>query len=294
MFDQIIIGCGEVGRRVADHYLRAGASVAGLVRSAPGRAALRERGIAALEGDLDRPLAGGLRIDGRRLFHFAPPPREGVLDTRVAHLIDALQAQAGPRRLVHISTTGVYGDCGGAWVDEQRQPRPLAPRARRRWDAEQRLRRWREAGGGELVILRVAGIYGPGKLPLERLRKGLPVVRGQEAPYTNRIHIEDLARVCVAAMERGRDGEVYNVSDGHPGTMSDYFDRVADHFALPRPPRIGMAEGADALSPGMMSYMAESRRLDNRKMLRELGVELAFPDLEAGLAGLDPEREALR
>lgn len=139
------------------------------------------------------------------------------------------------------------------------------------------------------MILRVAGIYGPGKLPLERLRKRLPMVREEEAPYTNRIHIDDLVQVSLAAMTQGGNGEVYNVSDGHPGNMADYFNRIADRTGLPRPPSISLAEVEGRLSAGMLSYMRESRRLDNRKMLRELGVVLHHKDLESGLAFLDSE-----
>jgi len=188
--------------------------------------------------------------------------------------------------VVYISTTGVYGDCGGAWVDESRPVNPLAPRAKRRWDAECAWQAWRKASGRELVILRVPGIYGPDRLPLERLRAGLPLVRESEAPYTNRIHADDLAEVCVAAMRRGHDGEVYNACDGHPGTMTDYFNRIADLAGLPRPPQIPLAEATERLSEGMLSYLRESRRLDNRKMREELGVTLRYPSLEQGLASL--------
>jgi len=283
MFDKIIIGCGDLGRRVAAACQGQGESVAGLVRTEASRSVLRQQGIHPLAGDLDEPLAGGVRIDADQLFYFAPPPREGEQDLRVRHLVQGLLEQGRPGRLVYLSTTGVYGDCAGAWIDERRAPQPVAARAKRRWDAEQTFRQWRERSGGELVILRVAGIYGPGKLPLERLRKGLPMIRESEAPYTNRIHVDDLVQVCVAAITRGRDGEVYNVSDGRPGNMTDYFNRVADRFGLPRPRQIAMSEGAGQLSAGMMSYMAESRRLDNRKMCEELGVELKYPDLDSGL-----------
>jgi nucleoside-diphosphate-sugar epimerase len=130
----------------------------------------------------------------------------------------------------------------------------------------------------------VAGIYGPGKLPLARLRRGEPTVRESEAPYTNRIHIDDLVRVCLAALARGGDGEVYNVSDGVPGNMTDYFNQVADWAGLPRPPQIPLAEATDRLSAGMLSYLQESRRLDSGKLRRELGVALRYPDLASGLA----------
>lgn len=136
------------------------------------------------------------------------------------------------------------------------------------------------------MILRVAGIYGPGRLPIERIGRGLPLVREAEAPFSNRIHIDDLVQACIAAMERGNDGEVYNVCDGSPTTMTDYFFQVADAVGLPRPPVIPIAEMDDQLSAGMRSYMSESRRLDNRKLREELGVKLAYPTLEAGLAAV--------
>jgi nucleoside-diphosphate-sugar epimerase len=187
------------------------------------------------------------------------------------------------RRIVYLGTTGVYGDCGGDWVDEDRPVRPSVDRARRRWDAETRLRDWSAHTGGELVTLRVAGIYGPGRLPLERLRSGQPMVAQDDAPWTNRIHADDLAAVCVAAMERGRSGAVYNVSDGNPGNMTDYFNSVADAAGLPRPPVIRMADAGGRLSEGLISYLRESRRLSNRRMLDELGVVLRYPTLEEGL-----------
>jgi nucleoside-diphosphate-sugar epimerase len=191
-------------------------------------------------------------------------------------------------RIVYISTTGVYGDCQGDWVDESRPPNPQVDRARRRYDAERQLQAWRAAGGGEVVVLRVAGIYGPDKLPLQRLRRQVPMVGEDEAPWTNRIHIDDLVTVCLAAMARGANGAVYNVSDGNPGNMRDYFDRVADLHGLPRPPLVRLAEADGQLSQGLLSYLGESRRLDNRRMREELGVRLRYPTLDEGLASCAP------
>ena len=185
--------------------------------------------------------------------------------------------------MIYLSTTGVYGDCKGEWVSEERPVKPEAARAKRRWDAESSFQDWRTNTGRELVILRVAGIYGPGKLPLERLRKGLPLVRKEESPWTNRIHIDDLVQACVAAGERGRDGEVYNVSDGSPGSMIDYFKLIAELAGLPAPPAISLAQADNELSKGMLSYMRESRRVDNSKMRRELGLSLIYPSMESGL-----------
>jgi nucleoside-diphosphate-sugar epimerase len=278
----LIIGCGDLGRRVGAYYAVRGGTVTGAARGPASLALLPALGLLPLALDLDRPLPP-LPAAGAEVFYFAPPPDRGVEDPRMARVLAAFARDGQPRRLVYISTTGVYGDCAGAWVDETRPPRPGADRARRRLDAEQRLQAWGRAGGGEWVILRVAGIYGPGRLPLERIRQGLPLVRAGEAPFTNRIHLDDLVQVCIAAMERPVAGEVFNVSDGEPGTMAAYFDAVADRAGLPRPPKIPMAEAAARLSPGMLSYMRESRRLDNRRLRERLGVTLRYPDLQAGL-----------
>jgi nucleoside-diphosphate-sugar epimerase len=186
--------------------------------------------------------------------------------------------------VVYVGTTGVYGDCHGEWVDETRRPAPTADRALRRWDAEQRLRAWSAATGGELVILRVAGIYACDRLPIARIESGQPVVSAAEAPWSNRIHAADLVDICVAAMERAPTGAVYNVCDGEPSTMTDYFLRVAAAAGLPAPPQIPLAEAPDKVSAGMLSYLRESRRLSNHKLVRELGVPLRYPNLEAGLA----------
>jgi nucleoside-diphosphate-sugar epimerase len=274
---------------VARYYVERGQSVVGIVRSDDSAAAVEATGARAVQLDLTRdPLDALARLGlrGERVFHFAPPPGDGEEDPLTARLVEVFDREGGPKRLVYIGTTGVYGDCGGAWVNEDRPPRPVASRARRRWDAEQRLRAWSDANGADLVILRVAGIYACDRLPLERIRSGQPVVSADEAPWTNRIHAQDLLAVCIAAMERAPAGGLYNVSDGHPSTMTDYFHRVADAAGLPRPEEIPLAEAPGKVSPGMLSYLAESRRLDNRRMLTELGVTLRYPELAAGLADL--------
>jgi nucleoside-diphosphate-sugar epimerase len=284
MADVLIIGCGDIGRRIAAHGRTAGASIAGLVRSAHARERLAAAGIAPVVGDLDLPATlAELPSAGALLYYLAPPPASGTSDPRVEALLDALAGRE-PRRMVYVSTTGVYGDCGGAWITEEQPLRPGSDRARRRVAAEQALRGWGEAAGVAVVVLRVPAIYGPGRLPIERLRRGDPVLREEESPYTNRIHSEDLARVCMAAAERGRAGGIYNVSDGHPTSMTEYFLRVADLLGLPRPPIIAMEEARERLSAEMLSYLRESRRIDNTRMREELGVELLYPDLEAGLA----------
>jgi len=285
MTNNIIIGCGEVGSRLAQQLCERGESVQGVVRSAASVARLAAAEIPSIQHDLltDDAPAPALITTGTQLFHFAPPLESGVIDLHTQNLLQLFTRTGQPQRIVYISTTGVYGDCQGAWIDETHPVQPQADRSRRRWDAEQRLQQWRETTGGEVVILRVAGIYDPQRLPLARLQQSIPLVRAEEAPYTNRIHVDDLVTVCLAAMERGVNGAVYNVCDGHPSTMTDYFLAVADAAGLPHPPLLPLAEAMEQLSAGMRSYMAESRRLSNRKLREELGVEFRYPDLAAGL-----------
>ena len=188
-----------------------------------------------------------------------------------------------PEKLVYLSTTGVYGDCGGALVDETRPLHPATDRARRRLAAEEVLGTWSRETGAALVTLRVAGIYGPGRLPLAALRAGQPVLDRAEAPCSNRVHVDDLAAICLAAAERAPAGAVYNVCDGEHSTMTDFYIAVAEAFDLPRPPQISRAQARQVLSPALLSYLAESRRIDNRRLLAELGITLRYPTLQRGL-----------
>lgn len=279
-----ILGCGYIGRRVARRYLESGRQPTGIVRRKETRDALIASGIPAIACDLGKDSLAGLELGGEQVFHFAPPPAHGVEDLNTRRLISELARAGNPRRLVYISTTGVYGDCGGAWVDETRPAAPAADRARRRRDAEEALQIWARDQGHELVILRVAGIYGPDRLPLERIRRRVPLVRPDQSPYSNRVHTDDVVAACVAAMERGAAGEIYNVADGHPSTMTDYFLRLAGAADLPPPPVLPLEEAMASLSPGMLSYLRESRRLSNRRMREGLGIALRYPHLDEGLA----------
>ncbi len=284
MKNVLIIGCGDIGHRVAAIEQGEGNRVAALARSDKSARSLKDQNIEPIRGDLDNPRSlQGLQTKGTLLYYFAPPPPGGTTDPRMEAFVSALQPPGLPERVALISTTGVYGDCGGAWITENRRPNPQSDRARRRLDAENTLLRWSEATGVPVVVLRVAGIYGPGRLPEKRLRSGEPVLREDDSPWSNRIHADDLARTCFAAARTGRLGATYNVSDGHPSTMTDYFFRVADLLGIPRPPTITMEEARRLLSPGMLSYLAESKRIDNRRMREELGIEPLYPTLESGL-----------
>ncbi|MES9972362.1 MAG: SDR family oxidoreductase [Candidatus Thiodiazotropha sp.] len=278
-----IVGCGDIGTRLALAYRDEGVAVAGWVRTPQSAEKLRDSGIEAVQIDLDQPLLPSSEFEPGWLYYFAPPPAQGVDESRVARFIEGLKAWPLPQKVVYLSTSGVYGDCQGEWVDETRPPSPLADRAKRRLDGELRWRAWSEQTGCPLVILRVAGIYGPGKLPVERLRSGQPMVAEADAPITNHIHSYDLVKTARIAMQRGVSGEVYNVCDGAPEPMTRYFNQVADFLGLPRPPVISLEEAQQQLSPGMLSYLRESRRLSNHKLLHGLGVELDYPDLRRGL-----------
>ncbi len=282
-----IVGCGDIGRRVASLCLARGDSVSGLLRNADRARTLQAMGVQTLLADLDQPgSAAALAVADALVFYFAPPPAHGDSDPRLTHFLQAIR-RGLPRRVVSISTSAVYGDCGGDWVTEQRAPAPASARGRRRLAAERSLLQWSADTGVPVVILRVPGIYAPDRLPEERLRKGLPLLLEAESPWSNRIHADDLAAVCLAAAAHGRPGAIYNVSDDQPSTMTDYFNRVADYLGLPRPPQLSRAEAQQTLSAGMLSYLEESKRLDNRLMHEELGVELRYPGLSEGLSRSD-------
>ncbi len=278
----LIVGYGDIGQRVAQLGLAAGWRIRVLVRtkrSLPG--------IEAVVGDLDqlaslRDLVAHTVCDV--LLHFAPPPSSGESDTRTAHLLSALKS-APPRRIVYISTSGVYGDCGGAWVDETRPLHPGNARSRRRVDAEQQLHDFARRHAIALVVLRVPGIYGVGRYPLERLQRGDPVVCPQDAPWSNRIHQDDLAAMAVRAAQDDAPPGIYHASDDEPSSMTDYIYRVADAAGIARPPCVRLEDARRTFSPGLLEYLNESRRLDNRRIKEALGIKLRYPRLADGLQG---------
>jgi nucleoside-diphosphate-sugar epimerase len=280
----LIIGCGDVGMRVAG-LLRDRYRIYALNRDTARLSVLRAARLIPLAGDLDRPdtlsSLAGLAHD---VIHLAPPPPQGRTDTRTGHLISALsRGHRLPRHFVYISTSGVYGDRAGALTAEWTPINPLTDRARRRADAEQRLREWGARSGVRVSILRVPGIYAADRLPVERLSRGTPALLDAEDSYVNHVHADDLARIVVAALHRGQANRCYNAVDDFPQKMGEYFDLVADHFALSRPPRLPRAEVRRMVSPALYSFMNESRRLANDRLKRELRVRLRYPTVLEGL-----------
>ena len=282
----LIVGCGDVGLRAA-RLLLPRVRVLALVRSPAGAAELRAAGIQPLRGDLDDP-PSLRRLAGLapQVLHLAPPPSDGAGDARTRELLRALARRTPPTALVYGSTTGVYGDCGGARVSETRPVRPQTARARRRVAAEGWVRAFGRLTGTPTSILRIPGIYAPdrvGGTPRARLLAGTPVLVREDDAYSNHIHADDLARACVLALWRGRPQRVVNVCDDSALKMGDYFDLAAELYGLPRPPRITRAQAQAQLSPLLLSFMSESRRLDNTRAKRELRWRLRYPTPVTGL-----------
>lgn len=280
----LIVGCGDIGRRVARLALESGWQVSGLVRSESSAEKLSELGAHPLQANLldpeslqEVPSAGSL------VLYAAPPPGGGFEDPKVRNFCQSLGSDKKPSRIVYLSTSGVYGDCGEQLVSEETPANPQTARARRRFDAETSIRAFSRQHQIPGVILRVTGIYGPFRFALHRILEGHPLLLESQASYTNRIHADDLAQVCLAALQKGEDGEIFNVCDGQTSTMTHYFNAVADAFELPRPPQIDRDEAVKVMNPLMLSYFQESRRMDNRKMLEQLGITLRYPTLEEGL-----------
>ena len=276
-----ITGCGHIGKLLAQQLLKKKISVTGYVSSESSLTECKNRNIACEIIDLDNPLPD-IDLTGHRIIYLAPPPRSGKADTRIRNYLHAIEKHQ-PEKFVLISTTGVYGDCKGAWVDESRPLNPIADRAFRRADAERQVQQFCQRLDIPLVILRVPGIYGPGKIPLARIRSGLPIVNQKDSPFTNRIHADDLVNVCQQALLDSMITGIYNVTDGHPGTMYEYFTGVAAAMNLPAPPAISLEEAQQQLSEGMLSYMTESRRINNKKLLKDFELVLQYPHLQAGL-----------
>ena len=271
----LIAGFGDIARRAAPRLERR-FQIAPLSR--------------ASGFDLDRPASLSL-APAQALLHCAPPPDQGAADTRTANLLAALEkGRILPARIVYVSTSGVYGDCAGARVDESRPPAPQTERARRRLHAELQLAEWAGDKGIALVVLRAPGIYAAERLPLQRLLARTPVLRSEDDVYTSHIHADDLAASVCRALEDDAPAGVYNAADDTEMKMGDWFDLVADTHAVPRPPRIPSELARDSIPAALFSFMRESRRLDNTRLKAVLGVRLRYPTVHEGLRNERPAR----
>ncbi|WP_076592170.1 SDR family oxidoreductase [Herminiimonas arsenitoxidans] len=280
----LILGCGDVGMRLLP-LLRDRFRIFAVTTQLSRQEELRAAGAVPVIANLDEPatLARLARLSSH-IVHLAPPQSAGATDKRTRNLTAILPDHA---TLVYVSTSGVYGDCGGEWVDETRTVQPHNPRATRRVDAEKVLRAWARRSQSRLSILRVPGIYADDRLPVDRLKKGSPALLPEDDVYTNHIHAEDLAQIIALALFRAQPCRIYHAVDDSDMKMGAYFDAVADALSLPRPPRLSREKLQHEVSPMMLSFMSESRRLANQRIKAELGVRLRYATVEQALSHLN-------
>jgi nucleoside-diphosphate-sugar epimerase len=279
-----IAGCGYIGSRVARLWHGQGAEITCLVRSPDKCVALAGEGYAACAVSLDdQPAIDLPEMSGGVLYYLVPPPGGGITDTRARNYIATLKNGAAPAKVIYMSATSVYCETGGGVVTEDSPTETNSAMGKRRLDAESAFLEYGRASGVPVVILRVSGIYGPGRLPLMQISQGQPLLCEAESGPSNRIHADDLAAVCLAAAVNGEGGDIFNVSDGHPSSMTSYFDACADLLGYPRQPQVSMAEARQVMSPLMLSYVTDSRIIDNSRMLKRLNIQLAYPNMLDGL-----------
>lgn len=283
----LIAGFGDIARRAVPE-LRKRWRLLALVRSSQQMQTARDLGVIPILADLDQRASlhklSGL-VDA--LLYTAPPPPTGTQDSRLLKLVSALaKTNSIPQRLVYISTSGVYGNRDGAWLDECATPRPQTARAQRRLAAEQLLRSLARRWPISVTILRAPGIYAENRLPLERLQNGTPLPIASQDVFVNHIHADDLAAICIRALQRHGGVRIYNACDDLPLLSGDWFGALAQKFSLPQPPRLERSALLQALSPVQASFLLESRRLHNTRIKRELGIKLQHPDVGVFLGRL--------
>jgi nucleoside-diphosphate-sugar epimerase len=256
-----------------------------MVRSPEHAATLQSAGFTTVVTALDDPDAlPFLDLQGKTVFYLVPPPGGGVVDSRARNFIAHISPKEKPAKIIYMSATSVYSESSGGVITEESATNPDAAMGKRRLDAEAAFREYGVANAVPVIILRVSGIYGPGRLPLMQISQGQPLLYEDESGPSNRIHADDLAAVCVAAAEHGSDGEIFNVSDGRPSSMTSYFNACADALGYPRQPLVTREEARQVMSPLMFSYVSQSRIIDNSRMLKRLGIRLSYDNLAEGLA----------
>jgi nucleoside-diphosphate-sugar epimerase len=276
------VGCGDIGTRLVrqQRHLR----ILALTSQSEKIPGLRKLGLTPLKGNLDDALTlrrlAGLAT---RVVHLAPTSSNGERDLRTTALWRALSLRAKPVQLVYASTSGVYGNCQGAYVNETRVVKPQTSRAKRRDD---QWRWWGRATGASTSILRIPGIYAldrPGGSPLERLARATPVLVAEDDVFTNHIHADDLARAIQLALWRGKSQRIYNVSDDSELLMGDYFDLAAEIWGMEKPARMSLEQAQHSLPSLLLSFMSESRRMINTRLKHELRLQLRYPTVKEGL-----------
>lgn len=279
-----IAGCGYIGKRVAGIWKKRGASPVCLVRAPENCEQLKAEGLSAIVCTLDSvPALPMEQISGSICYYFIPPPGGGTSDTRARNFCMALAGAPPPKKIIYIGATSVYSETAGGVVHEESPAEPLSAMGKRRIDAETAFLEYGAAHEVPVIILRVSGIYGPGRLPLMQIRQGQPLLNESESGPSNRIHADDLSDICIAAAVKGEGGDVFNISDGHPSSMTGYFNLVADALGEPRPPQVSLDQAWQVMSPLMFSYVSESKIIDNSRMVEKLGITLRYPDMKEGI-----------
>ncbi|MCW9047018.1 MAG: NAD-dependent epimerase/dehydratase family protein [Gammaproteobacteria bacterium] len=287
-----IIGCGYIGKKIAGFLKTQGISCHCYVKSESSKETCLAMGYPVTQFNLDKidlALNNNLlnKFNKSTIAYLAPPQRSGLTDERMENFVTSLKAaHAVPDKVILISTTGVYGNCNGEWIDESCVAQPQAERAFRRLSAETQLIKYCDKNNVQFIVFRVPGIYASDKLPVKRITSGEPIVNAADSGYTNRIHAEDLSAICSEALLENVKPGIYNCCDGQPSTMNDYFIKVAEALNLPRPEEISLLQARQQLSEGMLSYLAESKRISNKKLLKHFKTKLKYPNLTSGLKSL--------
>lgn len=279
-----IAGCGYIGERIAQLFKVSGSEVTCMVRSPEHASRLSSDRFITVVSTLDDPDALQEFCTAESIiFYLVPPPGGGIADTRARNFITQISRNVKPAKIIYMSTTSVYSETGGGIVTEESETAPASAMGKRRLDAEAAFLEYGAEMELPVIILRVSGIYGPGRLPLTQITQGHPLLREEESGPGNRIHADDLADICVAAARHGNSGEIFNISDGNTASMTTYFNTCADALGLPRQPQITMEEAAHVMSPLMFSYVSESRIVDNSRMLERLNIVLRYPSMQEGV-----------
>jgi len=269
-------GLGYSARVLARRLAEAGWTIAGTCRSAAHQAELAAIGITAHRFDGSAPLDPHVFSGTTHLLVSIPPDGEG--DPALRHHAGTLGALPGLRWAGYLSTTGVYGDRGGAWIDETAEPRPRDAASQARLDAEQG---WIAALPAPVQIFRLSAIYGPGRSAIDQLRAGIARRIVKPGQVFNRIHVADIATVLIASMARPRAGAVYNLADDAPAPAEEVVTHAASLLGIAPPPE--QAYDESALPPRVVAFYRESRRIRNDRIKAELGVTLAYPTYREGL-----------
>ncbi len=262
----------------------------GTTRQQAKLANIQNLGIKPIVLDMNQPIAmSRLAKISNCWIVLAPPPNQGAIDTNVQNFVRSLKRKHAAaqrsghhikrQQITYVSTTGVYGDSKGGLIDETAPLKASTDRAKRRVNAEQQLRLASKQAGWRTSILRAPGIYAIERLPIERLRASTPALLAADDVFTNHIHADDLARLCWIAQCKRMPSRVFNAVDQSDLKMGDYFDLVADHFNLARAPRVSRQELKQLVSPMMLSFMSESRKIRNERILRELKTKLTYPSV---------------